>query len=36
MITRRAFVSGLGAGILAAPFAAEAQPAGKVPKIGFL
>src|SRR2546422_4658785 len=32
---RRVFVTGF-AGLLAAPRAAEAQPAGKVPRIGFL
>jgi putative ABC transport system substrate-binding protein len=35
MIDRRAFVAGLGA-VLAAPFALEAQQAGKLPTIGFL
>jgi putative ABC transport system substrate-binding protein len=34
-MNRRAFVTGLGA-VLAAPLAAGAQPAGKVPKIGVL
>jgi len=34
-MNRRAFVTGLGA-VLAAPVAAEAQPAGKVARIGFL
>jgi len=33
---RRAFISGMTLGLLAAPLAAEAQPAGKVPRIGFL
>src|SRR5215467_2006955 len=32
---RRAFVTGLGA-VLAAPLAAEAQQAQKIPKVGFL
>jgi putative ABC transport system substrate-binding protein len=36
VIDRRSFVSGLAAGILAAPLAAEAQPAGKVARIGIL
>jgi putative tryptophan/tyrosine transport system substrate-binding protein len=34
-MNRRAFVTGLGA-VLAAPLAVEAQPAGKVHRIGFL
>src|ERR1700747_2967245 len=33
---RRAFLAGTGAVLLAAPLAAEAQQAGKVPRIGFL
>jgi len=33
---RRAFLSIIGGGLLAAPLAAEAQPAGKEPRIGFL
>jgi putative tryptophan/tyrosine transport system substrate-binding protein len=33
---RRAFISGITGGLLAAPLAAEAQPAGKVYRIGFL
>jgi len=33
---RRSFISTLAGGLLAAPLAAEAQPAGKVPRIGFL
>jgi putative tryptophan/tyrosine transport system substrate-binding protein len=33
---RRTFLAGTGAVLLAAPVAAEAQPAGKVPRIGFL
>ncbi|HZE35710.1 MAG TPA: hypothetical protein VE482_04370, partial [Candidatus Eisenbacteria bacterium] len=36
MIGRRAFLVGTGAGLLAAPLAAEAQQAEKVFKIGFL
>jgi len=33
---RRSFIGTLAGGLLAAPLAAEAQPAGKVPRIGFL
>ena len=33
---RRAFLAGTGAVLLAAPLAADAQQAGKVPRIGFL
>jgi putative ABC transport system substrate-binding protein len=33
---RRTFLCGLTLGPLAAPLAAEAQPAGKIPRIGFL
>jgi putative ABC transport system substrate-binding protein len=33
---RRAFLAGTGAVLLAAPFPAEAQPAAKVPRIGYL
>jgi len=33
---RRAFIASVGAGILIAPLVGEAQPAGKVPRIGFL
>jgi putative tryptophan/tyrosine transport system substrate-binding protein len=33
---RRAFLAGTGAVLLSAPPAAEAQPTGKVPRIGFL
>jgi putative ABC transport system substrate-binding protein len=33
---RRAFISAVTGGLLAAPLAAEAQPAGKVPRVGFL
>ncbi len=36
MIDRRSFISGITFGLLAAPLAAEAQPAGKVYKIGLL
>src|SRR4029453_7165041 len=36
MIDRRTFLTGAGAVLLAAPLAAEAQPAGRVPRIGFL
>ncbi len=36
MIDRRAFIVALSGGLLAAPLAAEAQPAGKVWRIGFL
>jgi putative ABC transport system substrate-binding protein len=36
MINRRVFISGITGGLLAAPLAAEAQPAGKVAKIGYL
>lgn len=35
MMLRRAFLAGLGA-VLAAPLAAEPQPAGKVPRVGLL
>ena len=35
-MNRRAFVAGTGAVLLAAPLAAEAQPAGKPPRIGLL
>jgi ABC-type uncharacterized transport system substrate-binding protein len=34
-VNRRAFVTGLGA-VLAAPLAAEAQPAGQVPRVGYI
>jgi putative ABC transport system substrate-binding protein len=34
--TRRAFIGALAGGLLAAPLAAEAQPAGKVWRIGYL
>ena len=33
---RRAFIGALTGGLLAAPLVAEAQPAGKVPRIGWL
>jgi putative ABC transport system substrate-binding protein len=36
LIDRRTFLAGTGAVLLAAPLAAEAQPAGKVPRVGFL
>jgi len=36
MMDRRAFVTMVGWSILAAPLAAESQPAGKVYRIGFL
>jgi len=36
VIDRRSFVSGLAAGILAAPLAADAQPRGKTVRIGVL
>ena len=36
MIDRRTFLAGTGAVLLAAPLAAEAQPAAKVYRIGFL
>jgi putative ABC transport system substrate-binding protein len=35
-MNRRAFLTALSGGLLAAPLAAEAQPATKVPRIGFL
>jgi putative ABC transport system substrate-binding protein len=35
-VDRRAFICGLTIGTLAAPLAAEAQPAGKVPRVGYL
>ncbi len=35
-MNRRAFISGISVGLLAAPLAAEAQQAGKIPRIGFL
>jgi putative ABC transport system substrate-binding protein len=36
LLDRRAFLATLGGGLLAVPLAAEAQPAGKVWRIGFL
>jgi putative ABC transport system substrate-binding protein len=36
MISRRAFVGMLGGGLFAVPLAAEAQPSGKVPRVGYL
>ena len=36
MIDRRTFLAGTGAMLLAAPLAAEAQPAGKMPRVGML
>jgi len=36
VINRRTFLAGAGAVLLAAPLAAEAQPAGKVPRVGYL
>src|SRR5438132_12997702 len=36
MISRRAFISTMAGGLLAAPLAAEAQEAGKVARIGVL
>ena len=36
MIARRTFLAGTGAVLLAAPLAAEAQQAGKVPRIGYI
>jgi putative ABC transport system substrate-binding protein len=36
VIDRRTFLAGTGAVLVAAPFAADAQQAGKVPRIGFL
>src|SRR5262245_23075102 len=36
LMDRRTFLAGTGAVVLAAPLAAEAQPAGKVPRIGYL
>jgi putative ABC transport system substrate-binding protein len=35
-VNRRTFLSTVTAGLLAAPLAAEAQPAGKVPQVGIL
>jgi hypothetical protein len=36
VIDRRAFIGTLAGGFLAAPLAAEAQPAGKVYRVGIL
>ena len=36
MISRRTFLATVTGGLLAAPLAAEAQPAGKVPRIGYI
>ncbi len=36
MTTRRAFIGALAGGLLAAPLAAEAQPAGKVWRVGLI
>ncbi len=36
MTTRRAFLGTLAGGLLAAPFTADAQPAGKVYRVGYL
>ena len=36
MVNRRAFLSALSGGLLAAPLAVEAQQAGKVPVVGVL
>ena len=36
LLDRRAFLATLGGGLLVAPLAAEAQPAGKVYRVGFL
>ncbi len=36
MISRRAFIGGLAGGLLAAPLGAEAQPGGKVPRVGYV
>ncbi len=35
-MNRRSFIGTLGLGLLVAPFAAEAQQAGRAPRIGFL
>jgi putative ABC transport system substrate-binding protein len=35
-MNRRTFLAGTGAVLLTSPLAAEAQPAGKVPRVGFL
>jgi len=36
VVDRRAFIGTVAGGLLAAPLAGEAQPTGKVPRIGFL
>jgi putative tryptophan/tyrosine transport system substrate-binding protein len=36
VIDRRTFLTGTGAVLVVAPLAAEAQPAGKVPRVGYL
>jgi putative ABC transport system substrate-binding protein len=36
MITRRTFIGAMAGGLLAAPLAAEAQKAGRIPKIAFI
>ena len=36
MMNRRRFLQAVSASVLAGPLAAEAQPAGKVPRIGLL
>ncbi len=36
VMDRRTFLAGTGAVLLSAPLAVEAQPAGKVPRVGFL
>ena len=36
VVDRRAFIAVIGGGLLAVPLAAEAQPAGKPPRIGWL
>jgi hypothetical protein len=36
MMDRRAFISGMTLSLLAAPLAADAQPAGTVPQIGVI
>jgi len=36
MLSRRAFLGALSGGLLAAPAATEAQPAGKIPRVGYL
>jgi len=36
MTNRRTFLTVLAGGLLAAPLAAEAQPAGRVPRVGVI